>query len=183
MDFTDDGEPLRGFRFKWRKTQHDSQSLAHAHDHVSDEFAAVLQDAESSDVNQCALPDSFGVGLHSPDPGLECAQDGHDMSEQYEPSVAFSSIVTPPERDVGGKSSASDDSSGISDLFIRGAKFSGIKMPWETPLMDQIFGEQHPTLKLSMPIDWGNSDLPASQFVSTGASEPIVPAKSRCQLP
>ena len=60
----------------------------------------------------------------------------------------------------------------FSDMFIRGAKFSAVTMPWETPLMTsliQIFGDEYPGARLSMPIDWGSTDLPVAA--------PVIPCE------
>mgnify|MGYP006897963312 CR=1 FL=1 len=77
--------------------------------------------------------------------------------------------------DVGGVSSAKDDTAAISDQFIRGARLTSLTMPWETPLMRQIFGEQVQGSKLSMPLDWGNVALPSFDSTGSGVEQPAIP--------
>jgi hypothetical protein len=77
--------------------------------------------------------------------------------------------------DVGGRSSFVDDCAAVSDLYIRGARVTGVTMPWETPLMKQIFGDLGPSVSLSMPLDWGSSDLPSSGVSAGDVEQPLIP--------
>jgi hypothetical protein len=54
-------------------------------------------------------------------------------------------------------------------------------MRWETPLMNQIFGDEHPSLKLVMSLDWGNRNLPMTESAAAGASQPVVPSETKWQ--
>jgi hypothetical protein len=55
-------------------------------------------------------------------------------------------------------------------------------MRWETPLMNQIFGDEHPSLKLVMSLDWGNRNLPMTESAAAGASQPVVPSETKWQV-
>ena len=81
--------------------------------------------------------------------------------------------------DVGGRSSFVDDCAAVSDLYIRGARVTGVTMPWETPLMKQIFGDLGPSVSLSMPLDWGSSDLPSSGVSAGDVEQPLIPSQCR----
>ena len=98
-----------------------------------------------------------------------------EASSQYEPSFASMGQVDIRAVDVGGVSSAKDDTAAISDQFIRGARLTSLTMPWETPLMRQIFGEQVQGSKLSMPLDWGNVALPSFDSTGSGVEQPAIP--------
>ena len=54
-------------------------------------------------------------------------------------------------------------------------------MPWETPLMRQIFGEEHPGAKLSMPLDWGHAELPLVDSAESGITQPVIPSDCHCK--
>lgn len=88
-----------------------------------------------------------------PDLGFDADSNNFEASSQYEPSFASMGQVDISAVDVGGVSSAKDDTAAISDQFIRGARLTSLTMPWETPLMRQIFSEQVQGSKLSMPLD------------------------------
>ena len=188
MDVNSDEERVRGLRLKWRKQYHLNSPDVSAVTDAVDESHCFSGSALGSSLDVHSSWDAPGLGaqtgedVHSPGLGLDNLLDECAVSEQYEPSVAMSNLARAEVPDVGGRSSAADDSAGVSDLFIRGARFSSIRFPWETPLMEQIFGEQHPTMKLSMPIDWGSSDVPLSEPASAGASEPVVPSETRWQV-
>ena len=103
MDSCDDVEQLRGFRFKWRKQHHDASvadavNLSHSRDSVN-----VSGNAFCSGDHDISQPEALGFDVLSPDLGCGHVSEGCDESEQYEPSVAFSSVVVPPGPDPGGR--------------------------------------------------------------------------------
>ena len=179
---------LHGYRKKWRKLNDASEHLAmDSEQHVSfDDDVLTTDHVDSSVLNSnpastlepavTQLDSFFGPGL-----GVDPQLSGNERNSDYEPSVAQSSFGVLPGIDQGGLSSKQDDNAAITDTFIRGAKFSAITMPWETPLMSQIFGDLHPTMRLSMPLDWGNRGLPVLESATAGPSQPAVPSDSRWQ--
>ena len=70
--------------------------------------------------------------------------------------------------------------SAISDQFIKGARLTTLTMPWETPLMRQIFGEDPQGARLSMPLDWGDPAVPTVGSTGSGIEHPAIPSVS-CQ--
>ena len=172
------GTGLKGFRFKWKQQSLDSSAMSNLHDlseqHVSDvESCRAGLGGEPNSAHQCApVPGSSD----SPDLGFACDDVADRMSLEYEPSVAVSENDWKPPADVGGRSSMTDDNAAVTDAFIRGARFTSLVMPWETPLMWQIFSDSLQVPSLSMPLDWGNRDLPVTELTAGGASEPAVPS-------
>ena len=150
------GPGLRGFRFKWKRQSHDSSVLSSLHDNFAEEVQHV------SDVNLFRAGDTDEPGSahqiaqdpgsgNSPDLGLAFEDVADRSSLQYEPSVAVSENDWTAQADVGGRSSKMDDHAAVTDVFIRGARFTSLVMPWETPLMRQIFSDSPQVPSLSMP--------------------------------
>lgn len=81
--------------------------------------------------------------------------------------------------DVGGFSSTADDDAFVSDSFIRGAKHVGLTMPWETPLMAQIFGDQSSAHAVAMPLNWGTTELKDWQAQTDVTPAPQIPASCK----
>ena len=147
------------------------------------------QDCDNDVVVVCNEP---GTG-HSADPfralleansGLDLGFDAESChagaSSLYEPSSDFLERSNDSAVDVGGFSSARDDTAAISDQFIKGARLTTLTMPWETPLMRQIFGEVAQGARLSMPLDWGDSTVPVVDSTGSGIEQPAIPSVS-CQ--
>ena len=112
------------------------------------------------------------------DPGLDLGFDDNPVEpedvSQYEPSFADQPFDNDVIVDVGSASTAFDDVSAVDDQFIRGAKFSAITMPWEIPLMRQIFEPDSIGPSLSMPLDWGSVATPSADAAESGASVPVI---------
>ena len=113
-------------------------------------------------------------GVH----GLDVS--GSDQESGYDLSVDVSEL-SQHRHGVGGIGSFDDECAGVSDELIRGARLAGIRMPWETPLMTQIFGDdrQRPSIPLTMPLDWGTSDMPVAGMDSSGVEQPLIPSQCR----
>eukprot|EP00435_Cladocopium_sp_Y103_P054228 s873_g17.t1 len=182
---------LKGLRLKWRRTA-DCQTVGASNDvYTVDEDVRV---ADSTFPCSTTPQELFGGQLAAGDligweEGKVCGQDPRDagyarseQTEPYEASVAPSSLFQSHARDVGGASSAADDHAAVTDLFIHGSKFAGLKMPWETPLMQQIFGDEVPSANLSMPMDWGSVSRPVLESVAAGVAEPVIPSSSKFQV-
>lgn len=131
----DDGVEPKGFRAKWRKT---GDAVA-----ASVVDAGVPEEVPPDEPNDNALQ-SF----------LE--QLGNPLPSDYAPTtpeVQDDDVIV----DLGGTTTVADDDALISDTFVRGVKHTGFTMPWETPLMSQIFGETVSCPSLAMPMNWGMS--------------------------
>ena len=179
MDDGNSVELLHGFRRKWRRVHEttDRHEDAANQSHAIDDDVLV---AESATVLDSGLPvDVDPPSPVSPGLGFNPEVFPFEWQSEYEPSIAQSVDVTAPGVDVGGVSTKQDDNAAISDTFIRAAKFTGIVMPWETPLMSQVFGNIHPHANLSMPLDWGNMGMPVSESAAAGPSQPAVPSDKR----
>ena len=173
----DDGEavaPLRGFRRKWRRTS-DDQSIGEC----IDVEVHNVEDMPSTEDVHVKQPD-FSEPVFGTEIGLDLGFDGNSSAlgdpSLYDPSFAEQSSDDDVIVDVGGTSSTLDDVSAVDDQFIRGAKFSSITMPWETPLMRQIFSPDQVGPSLTMPLDWGSTAMPLAVAAETGVSVPIVPS-------
>ena len=71
-----------------------------------------------------------------------------------------------------------DDNAAVSHQYMSGLSRTSVVLPWETPLMKQIFGDDGPSLSLSMPLNWGSIPQPfASQ--SPEIDVPEIPSASR----
>ena len=186
----DDAEDLspKGFRSKWRKQVYGSSVKDTAHAQTFDDDVVVSFTAQSVtdacsaslDIQQKMVPTVDSLSGH--DLGFDFDSLSKAAESLYEPSIAQTCSEPAPAVDVGGRSSMDDDRAAISDQFIRGAKFSAITLPWETPLMSQIFGDAHPMMNLSMPINWGSRELPVTESVAVGPSEPVVPSEKTWQV-
>ena len=175
----DDAGGLRGLRLKWRKTS-DKVGVDMSNASFQSDADVFVSSVAAGDIDN-ALDLNHPVGDHDfldgAGFGFEPSHFSSDKQSEYEPSVAASCHDTGVPLDVGGRSSFSDDNAAISDMFIRGAKFSAVTMPWETPLMRQIFGDEYPGARLSMPIDWGSTDLPVSEAAGAGVAAPVIPCE------
>lgn len=157
----DELENVSGLRLRWKRKR--EATCVEDPDHEwRDQESALVE--ESSCLADFPGPVS---GFMEDMPG--------DKSSGYSPSIA--SPLDEPRVDHGGRSSALDDSAHISHLYANRLRNSGIVMPWETPLMQQIFGELEPMPQLGMPIDWGDTRLfPSVESIDgpAGVSEPMV---------
>lgn len=172
----------KGLRLKWQKRKHVSSVDVDGNEQPLDDDVHVVSHEISEVSSIDMLPgsgDLFGGDApphDSLDLGLWQRTQLDTESTNYEPSVAHTTGV---EVDVGGSSSFADDNAAVSDLFIRRARHAGITMPWETPLMRGIFGDTGPSLNLSMPLDWGTSDVPLADLKDTSVTEPLIPSQRK----
>ena len=174
MDESEDTAPARGFRLKWRKTA-ELQSVGECSDVESRnvEAKSSFDDVYDKplDFSELAVVSDFGLDL-----GLHDNPSAPEDASQYEPSLGEQVFDDDVIVDVGGHSSVLDDAAAVDDQFIRGAKFSSITMPWETPLMRQIFEPDRVGPALSMPLDWGSTAMPLAAAAETGVNVPVVPS-------
>ena len=170
---------LKGLRLKWRRTAADSSLDSGVVDmHVAEHSHSVSAPAVE------VTDDSNLLGSFS-DRGRSEGLLGLHLSDSDHESVPDASIdvseLTQHRNDLGGSSTFDDDCAAVSDQFIRGARLAGVTMPWETPLMRQIFSEDGQGLgvSLTMPLDWGTSDLLAVGERSSGVGQPPIPSQCR----
>eukprot|EP00438_Fugacium_kawagutii_P026595 Skav210666 [mRNA] locus=scaffold4862:5744:9377:- [translate_table: standard] len=105
---------------------------------------------------------------------------GPGLEDEYTPSFAADVPALDDEDDdvivdVGGFTTAEDDQAFVTDTYIRGAKHTGVVMPWETPLMSQIFGESTAKPSVSMPLIWTDS-VPPRENADCVEPGPKIPA-------
>ena len=173
---------LTGRRLKWRRTGL-SDSARDSFWVDSSDVPHVVAGLESTVQVSEQCPDSHENGNDKAledtieTSGLDLNSDGY--ATQYEPSIAPSFQLAAETVDVGGVSTVSDDNAFIVDQRIRGARMSGLTLPWETPLMSQIFGSLGPSMNLSMPLDWGSTGLPSTSPMAVEISEPVIPSECR----
>ena len=138
----DDVPNLRGLRLKWRKTGvSTSSAVDDAHQDCDDDVVVVCNEPDtghSADPSRALLGANSGLDL-----GFDVESCHAGASSLYEPSSDFLERSNDSAVDVGGFSSARDDTAAISDQFIKGARLTTLTMPWETPLMRQILGRLH----------------------------------------
>ena len=65
-----------------------------------------------------------------------------------------------------------DDNAAVHHVHMSGLSRAGIVLPWETPLIRQIFGDDRPSLGLSMPVNWGQIPDPFPES-STKLDAPV----------
>ena len=175
----DDEPSLRGLRLKWRKTGFSTDlTVDDAHQECDDDVVVVSNEpgtGHSVDPSRALLETNSGLDL-----GFDVESCHAGASSLYEPSSDFLERNNDSAVDVGGFSTARDDTAAISDQFIRGARLTTLTMPWETPLMRQIFGEVTQGARLSMPLDWGDSTVPVVDSTGSGIEQPAIPSVS-CQ--
>ena len=151
-------EGLKGLRRKWRRT---SDKLG-----VDTSNVSCLSEPDVIVSSAAAVGKPFGADydfLDGTDLGFEPSHVPTDRQSEYEPSLASSFHHAGIPVDVGGRSSFRDDCAAVADTFIRGAKFSAVTMPWETPLMRQFFWDEYPGAKLCMPIDRAAQTCPSQK--------------------
>ena len=169
---------LRGLRRKWRRTADMSSIDTAVFPVVADAGVHVTLDEplDHPSPDRVVAADPQCEAVIGTDFGFNLSPLQSAASSLYEPSIASAFHETDNVVDVGGKSSFMDDCTAVSDQFIRGARFTAVTMPWETPLMRQIFGEEHPGAKLSMPLDWGHAELPMVDSAESGITQPVIPS-------
>ena len=99
----------------------------------------------------------------------------NELSTQYSFSAGLAVEHFDRPVDVGGVSSFQDNNNAISHLHAVGVSRAQIVLPWETPLMSQIFGSQGPSLSLNMPANWSELEQPFGAS-PMGLGEPDIPS-------
>ena len=179
-----DAEPDKGFRLKWRKMSHfhaassDVRSLDASkpcgaleslQSHMPDDLSPDVRNDESAGQPATGddAPEQPSLWPNSPQLDTGC-------SSQYSASVFGGFDFGNSRPDVGGVSSFQDDNAAVHHVHMSGLSRTGIVLPWETPLMRQIFGDDRPSLGLSMPLNWGQIPDPFPES-STKLAAPDVP--------
>ena len=154
-------------------------------------FPFVQPSLDGSDIDVTQENEPVVVSPVETPPAFEQTEDGNFLRglvpvqvSPYEPSspqTQNARVLTPVDDDdvildVGGRSSVADDDAAISDMYITGVTHSGFKMPWETPLMKQIFGDDFPKATIHMPMDWGSTDLPNANSSADDPPKRLIPA-------
>ena len=192
MESSDECKSFKGFRHKWRRTtsgfeqrvdigdDEDAVSLRFMDAHETPNRDAPRPAPQSLD-DEVELEDNdarlMRLLQHS---GLNSEQKGFESASAYEPSIDVRVAFSASE-DVGGKSSFVDDTSAVADHYIRGIQRTGFSMPWETPLMKQIFGDNMARPQLSMPMNWGTADEPLPVSDDVGVSQPLIPSDANAR--
>lgn len=144
MDCDDETGP-KGFRAKWHRTRPPAEASS---------SSAVIHDAD----------DCLDEYVHDLQKYFE--QLGPPISSEYAPTTPEAPLEPVDDDvivDLGGLTSTADDDALISDTFVRGVKRAGLVMPWETPLMSQIFGDAIARPSLAMPMEWGLPPVSATK--------------------
>ena len=183
----DDGDECesRGLRLKWRRKSLDVQLQREVHDLTGDgnHVSEVIDHVESAGQPLPPVRDEAELDQqdNSCDPGLQELWDigpdpgADDLSSQYLPSPVEPEEQLHDRFDVGGLSSFQDDNAAVLHVHMSGLSRTGVVLPWETPLMTQIFGDPLPNQSLSMPLNWGHIPEP---FAAT-IDGPEIPSATK----